>query len=224
MGNRIDRLLREELEDYQKKTRYVRDDFDRFYTPRPLWRAFISQVGEHYPLPHLVIDPCAGDGRMADTIQEEWNGYVPTQEGDAEPRNERIEKKDFFGWNIVVPNGDRVWLMTNPPYKGLEVKDFLRFALRSRLSNVALLLRLTAIEWVTEPIEGLIPDMIFITRQRPTWEGPGGVALLEQERRRRPGAKRPPSDTCGSALVVWSIGCREASESGTIIRNIGKWR
>ena len=87
-----------------------RSDFERIprdFYPTP--RAAVLPLVKHLPEYFVFTEPCAGDGRLIDHLQNAGGFCVDAY--DIEPRREGIRRKDF---TQVVPRGDMV--ITNPPW------------------------------------------------------------------------------------------------------------
>ncbi len=210
-----------------------RDPLDRYYTPVALWEAMLPWLFSATGSPSTVLDPCAGDGRMGKVLKEILEECLLIQL-DADPQDKRVRKITYQEWGKIIPAGHFSFggahLITNPPYSGNTVTELLAMCKRTGIDRCTLLLRLTTIEWTTDlPMTlpgmewAMVPDMAWVAKQRPTWEGPGGERLLRDAQRKNPSQKTPPPDRCGSILTSWNI--RDGNPSGsTIVKNIGEWR
>ena len=168
-----------------------RDPLDRYYTPDALalgcMRALLS--GAHRP--DVVLEPCSGGGAFGRAALS--LGVSAALGCDIDPDaapGYPCERVPAATWSPALPDGKRVWIVTNPHYVGVyETVAALR-ALQERTGAevLALLLRETTIGQLmcgTDP-----PHALHVSAIRPRWGGAGGAGLSS-------------GDTCGSVLSVW---------------------
>ena len=166
-----------------------RDPLDRFYTPPPLAEACLRWLTEHLGAGGHLYEPAAGGGAwMAAADALGW-----TVEGcDIDPEAPAVVE----GWAVLspmdawTPRSGPGWWITNPPYGPVDAWiELLRARAAARGDHgVALLMRLTAIEWLMSMEDR--PHFLGTTDQRARWGGVGGE-------------KYTSGDSCGAVLAVW---------------------
>lgn len=129
----------------------ARRALDKYRTPKWMTEAF----KESFPAigGGLLIDPCCGDGRMVDALQDRFNELVCNDIDQTEPKCLHLDATTKLFWDAasvtgtfdhLVANPDsRIWVITNPPFA--HAAEIAQRAL-SVTSNVALLLRMTWLE------------------------------------------------------------------------------
>jgi hypothetical protein len=187
----------------------ARDELDRYYTPALLASACVRWLADHMGAAGPLYDPCAGGGAWLDAAHE--LGWA--SEGcDLDPSapavlDGRAACEPMERW---TPRTGVGWWITNPPYGPVEAWiSTLRERQQARGdSGLALLMRLTAIEWLIELDDP--PHALVTTSQRARWEGPGGALYAS-------------GDSCGAVLAVWG---RCAAQPGRPAQAwpLGQWR
>lgn len=185
----------------------MRDPLDRYYTPRLLAEACIVWLWRHASATGPLVDPCAGGGSWLDAAEAYgWRAMgCDIDPGAPAVREGRADLSPMLEWSPPAPS---VWWVTNPPYGPVEewIQELRRRQVQRADHGVALLMRLTAVEWLMELDDR--PNLLGTTSQRARWEGPGG-------------ALHGASDTCGAVLAVW-MGLKRAT--CTTIAPIPQWR
>ena len=186
-----------------------RDPLDRYYTPPELAEACVRWLRLH-GLRDRLYDPCAGGGAWLDAARRvdpemQVGGRDIDQDAPA-VLDGRAECGGLAEWQ---PAADLWFVATNPPYG--QVDDWIRILLdhlrAERIAGVALLMRLTAIEWLMEI--ALPPDDLVVSSQRARWGGPGG-------------AQYASGDSCGVVLAVWRTTTMHRPNAR--IWPLGQWR
>lgn len=164
------------------------DELDRYYTDPRLARAILLTLSltTSFPKTIRVTEPCAGDGAFLS--QASALGWEPVGGCDVDPDSPAIlngwaEKSSLADWR--PPQCDL--MVTNIPYTDYltRLQELREAGRRAGARVTATIARLTAQEhFLFDP--GLRSHLIFQTRQRATWRGPGGEAvakgvLLKQE-------------------------------------------
>ena len=186
-----------------------RDPLDRYYTPPELAEACVRWLRTHW-LRERLYDPCAGGGAWLDAARR-VSPELEVGGRDIDPEapavlDGRAELGSLAEWR---PSGKPCLVATNPPYG--QVDDWIEILLdhlhAERVSGVALLMRLTAIEWLMDM--DTRPDDLVVSSQRARWGGPGG-------------AQYASGDSCGTVLAVWRPTTMHRSSSR--IWPLGQWR
>lgn len=154
---------------------------DQWWTPPWVTRALIAKVGAHFNRAQPILEPCAGLGRMAQTLQEQGFAVVC---GDVDRAYKPHRVWDFVAWskaNAALPHPERFPLIvTCPPHRvhhdgrRWTALDFVEAAL-SCADVVALLLRADALEPSVELAARRIPaPQLRLDLPRPALESPVG--------------------------------------------------
>ncbi len=121
----------------------MRRALDKYRTPPWMTEAF----KESFPAigGRLLIDPCCGDGRMVDALQERFNELLCNDIDQTEPNcihKDATQKELWLDIDYTYNHGE-TWVITNPPFA--HAAEIAQRAL-SVTPNVALLLRMTWLE------------------------------------------------------------------------------
>lgn len=124
----------------------MRRDLDKYRTPSWMTEAFKESFPDASG--DILIDPCAGDCRMAAALASRF-GYAVTNDIDLdEPTNEHFDATLPAFWDdpdcirrmYELPN---MWVVSNPPFR--QALPIIQHALKFA-PNVAMLLRATWLE------------------------------------------------------------------------------
>lgn len=188
----------------------ARDPLDRYYTPRLLASACLTWLVEHCGARGPLFDPCAGGGAWLSAAEARgWDS-----EGcDIDPEAPAV-LEGRAAWSSMeewLPEAtDPGWWITNPPYGPVEqwITTLWQRQQARGDRGLALLMRLTAIEWLMDLDDR--PHALGTTSQRARWEGPGGDLYSS-------------GDSCGAVLAVWYTRPRDAGDP-TRTWPIPQWR
>jgi len=92
-----------------KRSTFERREMDFYPTPAPAVSALVGKLGKNT----TFVEPCAGDGRLADML--EIAGHTCTYASDLEPRRRDIRVLDVLDLNEVHCLGADL-IITNPPW------------------------------------------------------------------------------------------------------------
>lgn len=104
-----------------KRSDYPRRDRD--YYPTPLEAA--EPLIPHLPLSFNYVEPCAGDGRLVNHLEDLTDGQANCVSCyDIEPQVDWVDKSDCFNhsWPGYV---DGTFCITNPPWERKFLHDFI---------------------------------------------------------------------------------------------------
>lgn len=161
-------------------TRKERLEGDKYYSPDGLIQALLDQI----EIAGEVLDPSAGDGRMAEIITEETPAWVYTADldpGSGIDYNRRFDATARSNWEAIVNDlfdEGISWTITNPPFNQAHL--ILPLAWENSRIGVAFLLRLSWLEpcgnradWMKEHADHLTNVIVF--NPRPQFrDEPGG--------------------------------------------------
>ncbi|MDX2098186.1 MAG: DUF3102 domain-containing protein, partial [Leptolyngbyaceae cyanobacterium bins.59] len=166
----------------EPSSRKERIEGDKYYSPDGLIRALTDQI----EITGEALDPCAGDGRMANFLTEETRAYAfmadlkPKYSFDyAEPFDATLRSN----WEAIVQEvfeGDiPEWTITNPPFN--QAHQILPLSWEFSLVGVAFLLRLSWLEpcgnraeWMKEHADHLTNVIVFNPRPQFREDTNGG--------------------------------------------------
>ena len=151
----------------------MRRDLDKYRTPPWMTEAF----KESFPdvKGDILIDPCAGDCRMAAALASRF-GYAVTNDIDLdEPTNEHFDATLPAFWDDELPNIG-TWVVSNPPFR--QALPIIQRALMFT-PNVAMLLRSTWLEPTKERAELLktCPPSRMLYLPRGSFTGGGSDSV-----------------------------------------------
>ena len=127
---------------------------DQYYTPAWQTRALLA----HQEITGVVLEPCAGDGAIADVLIYEV--------GPPDPTGEVITNDVVFGLAQFYDDASKAalyddptmpavdWVVTNPPYAMPLCRDIVRQAVKHARVGVAMLLRLSFLEPTVKTANG----------------------------------------------------------------------
>lgn len=115
---------------------------DFYETPPWMTRALLHYVPE---IGGQIIEPCAGDGSIADVLRDEGGLSVYRNDIDAsKAANGHFNAGDTGFWLLMAPFAD--WVITNPPYQMPLCTDIVAAAVAHARVGVAMMLRISFLE------------------------------------------------------------------------------
>lgn len=194
----------------------ARDDQDRYYTPPLFAAAFFEElIYLMAKVPQCVVEPAAGDAPFAlQGLRLGASAAVCDLDSDAgifhddHPLASVAQYADFR--DMEYPEGPDTWLVTNPPFGDIygTIQELRRKQLRYGYEVLAVLARNTALEKYRERL-GQGPHFVFLSPQRASWGGPGGVQYGSP-------------DSIGFHMGVWFLDARPHNQ--TTLVNMSSWR
>ena len=178
----------------------TRRPLDAYPTPARLTEALLR----HVPIAGHVLEPCAGAGLMADSLQA-TPGVGVVYRNDISPGYDTLWTNDATDPRASMWKTEPDWVVTNPPYN--EAAAILANAYRSATIGVAFLLRLSFLEptngrrdWL-QAHRAELSDLLIFGSPRPSFTDNGRT------------------DSATVAWMVWRYGWRR----GTAVRFVTGW-
>lgn len=145
-----------------KRSNFERKELEKYYTP---YEAVVPLL-PFLPLNTKFIEPCAGDGRLINHLEQ--HGHDCVYACDIAPENTEIEQRDVLFFDGNLPSCDMV--ITNPPWDRVPLH-----AMIDKFTAHADTWLLFDADWMhtiqAKPYKNLCDTIVSIGRV--SWEGNG---------------------------------------------------
>lgn len=193
-----------------------RDEQDRYYTPPMFAAAFFEELiylmGKP---PRCVVEPAAGNAPFAMQGAQLGSSVavcdLDENAGIFDLKHPLVDLAQYSDFrDMEYPEGPETWLITNPPFGDIygTIQELRRKQIRHGYEVLAVLARNTALEKYRERL-GQGPHFVFLSPQRASWGGPGGIQYES-------------SDSIGFHMAVWFLDSPPHNQ--TVMVNMSSWR